>query len=192
MNAPGLPRPMKYKPQAPTSRNGAFETTFQKLAMPKSVRSSASWRKIVGSGIGRTSAMASTAASSARASSQSLASREVYVPRSYRDSAKSGWNGMARGSKVRSMTALLQKAKAYLDARRGERVTLGELAHAVDVSPFHLQRRFQQAFGVSPRWYQDAYRVEAVRYPLLDSHRPAVAPFHARLLSKSRHYDTQH
>ena len=29
------------------------------------------------------------------------------------------------------MTEILQKAKAYLDARRGERVTLGELAQAV-------------------------------------------------------------
>ena len=40
------------------------------------------------------------------------------------------------------------KARNYLDARRGERVTLGELAAAVGVSRFHLQRRFKEAFGV--------------------------------------------
>ena len=68
------------------------------------------------------------------------------------------------------MTAL-QKAKAYLDARRGERVTLGELAQAVDVSPFHLQRRFKEAFGLSPRGYQDAYRVEAVKSSLQNGSR---------------------
>ena len=44
---------------------------------------------------------------------------------------------------MRLMTEILQKAKAYLDARRGERVTLGELAQAVAASPFHLQRRFK-------------------------------------------------
>ena len=60
------------------------------------------------------------------------------------------------------MDGRLQKAKRYLDARRGERVTLEELASAVGASPFHLQRRFKAAFGVSPRGYQDAYRVESV------------------------------
>src|SRR3989442_6149932 len=77
------------------------------------------------------------------------------------------------------MTALLQKAKAYLDARRGERVTLGELAQAVDVSPFHLQRRFKEAFGVSPRGYQDAYRVEAVETSLQNGSPGTDAGFDA-------------
>jgi AraC family transcriptional regulator of adaptative response/methylated-DNA-[protein]-cysteine methyltransferase len=49
---------------------------------------------------------------------------------------------------------LPEKAKDYLDARRGERVTLDELAGAVGASPFHVQRRFKQAYGVSPRDYQ--------------------------------------
>ena len=60
------------------------------------------------------------------------------------------------------MEALLQKARSYLDAHRGERVTLEELANAVGSSPFHLQRRFKEAFGISPRDYQAAHRVEAV------------------------------
>jgi len=41
------------------------------------------------------------------------------------------------------MDGYIGKAKAYLDAMRGERVTLGELASAVGASPFHLQRRFK-------------------------------------------------
>jgi methylphosphotriester-DNA--protein-cysteine methyltransferase len=52
---------------------------------------------------------------------------------------------------MRSMEAILSKAKSYLDQRRGERVTLEELAGAVGASPFHLQRRFKEAFGVSRR-----------------------------------------
>jgi len=90
------------------------------------------------------------------------------------------------------MTALLQKAKAYLDSRRGERVTLGELAQAVDASPFHLQRRFKEAFGVSPRGYQDAYRVEAVKSSLQNGSRVADAVFDAGYGSISRFYEKPH
>lgn len=90
------------------------------------------------------------------------------------------------------MTALLQKAKAYLDARRGERVTLGELAQAMDASPFHLQRRFKEAFGVSPRGYQDAYRVESVKSSLQNGSRVTDAVFDAGYGSVSRFYEKPH
>lgn len=87
------------------------------------------------------------------------------------------------------MTEMLQKAKAYLDARRGERVTLGELAHAVAASPFHLQRRFKEAFGVSPRDYQEAHRIEAVKSSLQNGSRVADAVFEAGYGSVSRFYE---
>src|SRR5687768_10881380 len=87
------------------------------------------------------------------------------------------------------MNGLAGKAKAYLDARRGERVTLGELAAAVGASPFHLQRRFKQAFGVSPRGYQDAQRVEAVKSSLKNGSRVTDALFEAGYGSVSRFYE---
>lgn len=87
------------------------------------------------------------------------------------------------------MNAVLAKAKTYLDARRGERVTLGELAAAVGASPYHLQRRFKQAFGVSPRDYQDAHRVEAVKSSLQNGSRVADAVFDAGYGSISRFYE---
>lgn len=90
------------------------------------------------------------------------------------------------------MTQILQKAKAYLDARRGERVTLGELAQAVAASPFHLQRRFKEAFGVSPRGYQDAHRVEAVKSSLQNGSRVTDAVFDAGYGSVSRFYEKRH
>jgi len=90
------------------------------------------------------------------------------------------------------MTPLLQKAKAYLDARRGERVTLVELAGAVGASPFHLQRRFKDAFGVSPRDYQDAHRVQAVKSSLQNGSRVADAVFEAGYGSISRFYEKPH
>ncbi len=87
------------------------------------------------------------------------------------------------------MNAVLEKAKTYLDARRGERVTLEELAGAVGASPFHLQRRFKQAFGVSPRAYQDAQRVESVKASLQNGSGVTEAVFEAGYGSVSRFYE---
>lgn len=90
------------------------------------------------------------------------------------------------------MTRLLQKAKSYLDERRGERVTLGELAHAVGASPFHLQRRFKEAFGLSPRDYQEVQRVESVKSSLKNGSRVVDAVFAAGYGSVSRFYEKPH
>jgi AraC family transcriptional regulator of adaptative response/methylated-DNA-[protein]-cysteine methyltransferase len=89
----------------------------------------------------------------------------------------------------RAMDSTLEKAKTYLDSRRGERVTLGELARAVGASPFHLQRRFKQAFGISPRDYQDAHRLEAVKSSLKNGSRVTDALFEAGYGSTSRFYE---
>src|SRR5262245_57543927 len=87
---------------------------------------------------------------------------------------------------------LTLKARSYLDARRGERVTLEELSQAVGASPFHLQRRFKEAFGVSPRGYQEAHRVEAVKSSLRNGSRVTDALFDAGYGSVSRFYEKPH
>ena len=87
------------------------------------------------------------------------------------------------------MADMALKARTYLDARRGERVTLTELADAVGASPFHLQRRFKEAFGISPRAYQDAHRIEAVKSSLQNGSRVADAVFEAGYGSVSRFYE---
>jgi len=88
-----------------------------------------------------------------------------------------------------AMESILEKARTYLDAKRGERVTLDELAGAVGASPFHLQRRFKEAFGVSPRDYQEAYRVESVKSSLQNGSRVTDAVFEAGYGSVSRFYE---
>ena len=87
------------------------------------------------------------------------------------------------------MQTVVEKARTYLDQRRGERVTLEQLASAVGASPFHLQRRFKEAFGVSPRDYQDAHRLEAVKSSLQNGRRVADAVFEAGYGSVSRFYE---
>lgn len=90
------------------------------------------------------------------------------------------------------MNGQLEKAKQYLDARRGERVTLTQLARAVGASPFHLQRCFKQRFGISPRDYQEAHRVESVKASLQSGSRVADAVFEAGYGSVSRFYEKPH
>jgi AraC family transcriptional regulator of adaptative response/methylated-DNA-[protein]-cysteine methyltransferase len=92
-------------------------------------------------------------------------------------------------AKLNAMETVVEKARTYLDQRRGERVTLGQLASAVGASPFHLQRRFKAAFGVSPRDYQDAHRVESVKSSLKNGSRVVDALFDAGYGSVSRFYE---
>lgn len=87
------------------------------------------------------------------------------------------------------MEDLTRKARNYLDQRRGERITLGELSRAVGMSPFHLQRRFKAAYGVSPRGYQDAHRLESVKSSLRNGRRVTEAVFDAGYGSVSRFYE---
>jgi AraC family transcriptional regulator, regulatory protein of adaptative response / methylated-DNA-[protein]-cysteine methyltransferase len=87
------------------------------------------------------------------------------------------------------MDNFIAKAKSYLDSRQGERVTLEELSRAVGASPFHLQRRFKDAFGVSPRGYQDAVRHQALKSSLRNGSRVADAVFEAGYGSVSRFYE---
>ncbi|MGQ0547297.1 MAG: bifunctional transcriptional activator/DNA repair enzyme AdaA [Betaproteobacteria bacterium] len=87
------------------------------------------------------------------------------------------------------MENFVGKAKSYLDARRGERVTLEELARAVGASPFHLQRRFKHAFGISPRDYQEAHRKQSLKASLRNGSRVTDALFDAGYGSVSRFYE---
>jgi len=54
----------------------------------------------------------------------------------------------------------IEQARQYLNDHADETVTLRRLAGQVGLSPFHLQRAFQQTLGLSPKAYQDAKRIE--------------------------------
>jgi AraC family transcriptional regulator, regulatory protein of adaptative response / methylated-DNA-[protein]-cysteine methyltransferase len=65
-----------------------------------------------------------------------------------------------------TMERSVEAARAYLDARVGERVPLARLARAVGLSPWHVQRSFTRLVGVSPKAYQDARRRERFKHGL--------------------------
>src|SRR5438874_5248196 len=84
---------------------------------------------------------------------------------------------------------VIGRARAYLDERRGERVTLDELSEAVGVSPFHLQRTFKRALGLSPQDYQRERRLEDAKRLLADGSGVTDAVFGAGYGSVSRFYE---
>jgi AraC family transcriptional regulator, regulatory protein of adaptative response / methylated-DNA-[protein]-cysteine methyltransferase len=58
---------------------------------------------------------------------------------------------------------LVARAAAWIDAHAEERVTLSQLATALDISPGYLQRTFTRLTSVSPRAYAAARRLDAVK-----------------------------
>jgi AraC family transcriptional regulator of adaptative response/methylated-DNA-[protein]-cysteine methyltransferase len=94
-----------------------------------------------------------------------------------------------RYSEGMETTSLIDRARAYLDARRGERTTLEELGRAVGASPFHLQRSFKRTLGISPKDYQQAQRLEDTKRALADGSRVTDAVFGAGYGSLSRFYE---
>jgi AraC family transcriptional regulator of adaptative response/methylated-DNA-[protein]-cysteine methyltransferase len=87
------------------------------------------------------------------------------------------------------MQDVLARARHLLDRRRGERITLAELAREVGASPFHLQRRFKDAFGLSPSDYQREALLEDAKRHLKNGGRVTDALFEAGYGSVSRFYE---
>jgi AraC family transcriptional regulator of adaptative response/methylated-DNA-[protein]-cysteine methyltransferase len=84
---------------------------------------------------------------------------------------------------------IVARARDWLQARRGERVTLAELAGVVGASPSHLQRAFKSELGLSPKDYQQAMRIEDTKRALSRGSRVAEAVFEAGYGSLSRFYE---
>ena len=84
----------------------------------------------------------------------------------------------------------IQRALAYIGEHLDERITLEQLGRAVGLSPFHLQRRFKEAVGVSPREYQDAQRLAAMKARLQDGMSVGSAVWDAGYGSSRGAYDS--
>lgn len=88
-----------------------------------------------------------------------------------------------------AMDTFIGKARSYLDTHRGERITLTQLARVVGASPFHLQRRFKEALGLSPMDYQREAQLEDAKRHLKNGGRVTDALFEAGYGSVSRFYE---
>jgi AraC family transcriptional regulator of adaptative response/methylated-DNA-[protein]-cysteine methyltransferase len=88
---------------------------------------------------------------------------------------------------------MAKRAAAYIENRVAEEaegpVTLDELSRHCGISPWHLQRQFKRALGVSPRQYDDALRMQRLKHSLKRGDGVAAATFEAGFGSSSRVYE---
>src|ERR1700758_538892 len=77
----------------------------------------------------------------------------------------------------------------YIEQHLDEPVTLARLATAFRRSPFHLQRTFKRALGVTPRAYADSCRLTALKRNLQAGHNVTRAMYDAGYSSSSRLYE---
>jgi AraC family transcriptional regulator of adaptative response/methylated-DNA-[protein]-cysteine methyltransferase len=84
--------------------------------------------------------------------------------------------------------ARLVETARHIEANAEEKLTLAALAQRVGVSPSRLQRTFSEAFGVSPKAYQDLIRARRLKTALKGGDDVTAAIFAAGYGSMSRVY----
>ena len=77
----------------------------------------------------------------------------------------------------------------YIEQHLDEPITLERLGKAFRLSPFHLQRRFKAAIGITPREYADSCRVRQLKRNLQSGDNVTRAMYDAGYGSSSRLYE---
>ena len=77
----------------------------------------------------------------------------------------------------------------YIDSHLDQKLSLAELARVSGYSPFHLQRAFKRALGISPRQYADSRRMQRVKSQLKNGGDVTGAIYDAGYGSSSRLYE---
>jgi len=91
-------------------------------------------------------------------------------------------------TQISAQAQYVTHARQLLDNTEGV-VTLRELSQQVGLSPFHLQRLFKRATGLSPREYQSARRLQHVKTGLRKGEDVTTALYDAGFGSPSRLYE---
>jgi AraC family transcriptional regulator, regulatory protein of adaptative response / methylated-DNA-[protein]-cysteine methyltransferase len=91
-----------------------------------------------------------------------------------------GGNGRAR---------LVRSLCRYIEQHLDEPLTLAQLGSEFHMSPFHLQRTFKSALGVTPKSYADSCRMNQLKTNLRAGHSVTRAMYDAGYSSSSRLYE---
>jgi AraC family transcriptional regulator, regulatory protein of adaptative response / methylated-DNA-[protein]-cysteine methyltransferase len=110
-----------------------------------------------------------------------------------RQAERAGYRACLRckPTEVSSQAQAVIQARKLLDEAEGV-MTLAELSKRLKVSPFHLQRLFKRATGLSPREYQSARRMQQVKQGLRKGDDVTTALYDAGFGSPSRLYEKSH
>src|SRR5438270_3384133 len=85
--------------------------------------------------------------------------------------------------------ALVRKVCAFIDANLEEPLSLSILCRQFRKSPFHLQKTFKAALGISPKEYVDARRMRLLKNDLRSGQSVTNALYDAGYSSSSRLYE---
>ena len=107
-----------------------------------------------------------------------------------REAERAGYRACLRckPTQVSEQAQYVLLARQLLDSAEGV-VTLAQLSKRVGLSPFHLQRLFKRATGLSPREYQSARRMQHVKTQLRKGEDVTTALYDAGFSSPSRLYE---
>ncbi|MCY3867384.1 MAG: methylated-DNA--[protein]-cysteine S-methyltransferase [Chloroflexi bacterium] len=96
---------------------------------------------------------------------------------------------MIRENSSERQTELVADVCRYLRELHPQSVSLPELGARFHISPYHLQRIFKRATGISPREYAANLRLEDFKAHIRDGERITDAIFDAGYSSSSRLYE---
>src|SRR5262249_2426000 len=84
---------------------------------------------------------------------------------------------------------MVKKVCRYIEQHVDEVITLSRLGKVFDQSPFHLQRTFKAALGITPKAYADSCRMNQLKRNLQAGHSVTRAMYDAGNGSSSRLYE---
>src|ERR1039457_346278 len=107
-----------------------------------------------------------------------------------REAERAGYRACLRckPTEISAQAQYVLRARQLIDNADGV-VTLAQLSKRVGLSPFHLQRLFKRATGLSPREYQSARRMRHVKHGLRKGDDVTTALYDAGFGSPSRLYE---
>lgn len=92
--------------------------------------------------------------------------------------------------KVREVPPAVPRAREYIHAHLGRRLTLAEIADVACLSPYHFARIFKNAVGVPPHVYLMEQRVQRASTLLLKTNAPIAAVANECGFGSQSHFST--
>jgi AraC family transcriptional regulator of adaptative response/methylated-DNA-[protein]-cysteine methyltransferase len=100
-----------------------------------------------------------------------------------------GFRPCLRCKPLDAKPAVIETVCRYIEQHLDVTLSLDEIAASVNLSPFHLQRKFKAALGITPREYANACRMRAFKGQVKSGHSVTEAIYEAGFGSSSRLYE---